>query len=79
MIAPFKDASRADVASMMQAARIAGGFDKNPATANNCCPVKDDRTAYVENQEIVKIPTLQLEFKDQVNAKSAHVGQKIRS
>lgn len=77
LIAPFKDASRADVASMMQAARIAGGFDKNPATANNCCPVKDDRTAYVENQEIVKIPTLQLEFKDQVNAKSAHVGQKF--
>lgn len=77
LIAPFKDASRADVASMMQAARLAGGFDKNPATANNCCPVKDDRTAFVENQEIVKIPTLQLEFKDQVNAKSSHVGQRF--
>jgi len=77
LIAPFKDASRADVASMLQAARIAGGFDKNPATANNCCPPKDDRTAYVENQEIVKIPTLQLEFKDQINAKSSHVGQKF--
>ena len=77
LIAPFKDATRADVASMMQAARIAGGFDKNPATANNCCPAKDDRTAYVENQEIVKIPTLQLEFKDQVNAKSSHVGQRF--
>lgn len=77
LIAPFKDATRADVAAMMQAARLAGGFDKNPATANNCCPVKDDRTAYVENQEIVKIPTLQLEFKDQVNAKSSHVGQRF--
>ena len=77
VIAPFKDASRADVASMLQSARIAGGFDKNPATANNCCPPKDDRTAYVENQEIVKIPTLQLEFKDEVNAKSSHVGQKF--
>ncbi len=77
VIAPFRDASRADVASMMQAARIAGGFDKNPTTANNCCPVKDDRTAFVENQEIVKIPTLQLEFKDQVNAKSSHVGQRF--
>ena len=77
IIAPFKDASRADVASMLQAARIAAGLDKNPATANNCCPPKDDRTAYVENQEIVKIPTLQLEFKDQVNAKSSHVGQKF--
>ncbi|MBO6271939.1 S-layer homology domain-containing protein [bacterium] len=78
VIAPFKDATRADVASMLQAARIAGGFDTNPSTANNCCPVqKEDRTAYVENQEIVKIPTLQLEFKDQVNAKSSHVGQKF--
>lgn len=78
VIAPFKDATRADVASMLQSARVALGFDKNPATANNCCPVqKEDRTAYVENQEIVKIPTLQLEFKDQINAKSSHVGQKF--
>lgn len=77
VIAPNKNATRADVASMLQAARIAGGFDKNPATANNCCPPKDDRTAYVENQEIVKIPTLHLEFKDQVSAKSAHVGQRF--
>lgn len=78
IIAPFKDATRADVASMLQSARIAAGLDTNPATANNCCPPKaDDRTAYVENQEIVKIPTLQLEFKDQVNAKSAHVGQRF--
>ena len=77
MIEPFKDASRADVASMLQAARLAGGYDKNPQTANECCPVKDDRQAFVENQEIVKIPTLQLEFKDQVNAKSSHVGERF--
>ena len=78
VIAPFKDATRADVASMLQSARVAAGYDKNPATANNCCPPKvEDRTAYVENQEVVKIPTLQLEFKDQVNAKSSHVGQKF--
>lgn len=77
LIAPFKDATRADVAAMMQAARIAGGLDKNPATANNCCPVKDDRNAFVEEQEIVKIPTLQLEFKDQISAKSSHVGQRF--
>ena len=77
LIAPFKDATRADVASMMQAARIAGGLDKNPATANNCCPVRDDRNAFVEEQEVVKIPTLQLEFKDQISAKSSHVGQRF--
>jgi len=76
-IAPFADASRADVASMLQAARLAGGYDKNPATANECCPASDDRQAFVENQEIVKIPTLKLEFKDQVNAKSSHVGERF--
>jgi len=73
----FKDASRADVSSILQAARLAGGYDKNPATANECCPAKDERQAYVENQEIVKIPTLKLEFKDEVNAKSSHVGEKF--
>ncbi|MCR5266650.1 MAG: S-layer homology domain-containing protein, partial [Cyanobacteria bacterium RUI128] len=77
VIAPFKDATRADVASMLQSARVALGYDKNPSTANNCCPPKDDRTAFVENEEVVKIPTLQLEFKDQVSAKSSHVGQKF--
>lgn len=77
MIEPFKEASRAEISSMLQAARLAGGYDKNPTTANECCPVQDDRQAYVENQEIVKLPTLQLEFKDEVNAKSSHVGQRF--
>lgn len=77
VIAPFRDATRADVASMLHMARIAGGFDTNPSTANNDCNMKDDRAAYIETQESVKIPTLQLEFKDQVNAKSSHVGQKF--
>lgn len=77
MIEPFKEASRAEISSMLQAARLAGGYDKNPTTANECCPAQDDRQAYVENQEIVKLPTLQLEFKDEVNAKSSHVGQRF--
>ncbi len=77
MIEPFKEASRAEVVSMLQAARIAGGYDTNPTTANNCCPAKDDRKAYVENEEIVNIPTLKLEFKDEVNAKSSHVGERF--
>jgi len=78
MIAPYKDATRADVASMLQTIRVATGFDKNPVTANNDCPVcQDDRQAYVENEEIVNIPTLKLEFKDQVNSKFSHVGQRF--
>ncbi|MCQ2753568.1 MAG: S-layer homology domain-containing protein [bacterium] len=77
-IAPFKDATRADIAAMLQNIRVAAGIDKNPVTANNTCPMPSlDKKAYVENQEMVKIPTLQLEFKDQVTAKSSHVGQRF--
>lgn len=77
-IAPFKDASRADIAAMLQNIRVAAGIDKNPVTANNDCPICPvDKKAFVENEEIVKIPTLQLEFKDQVTAKSSHVGQRF--
>ncbi|MGN0017832.1 MAG: S-layer homology domain-containing protein [Candidatus Gastranaerophilaceae bacterium] len=77
MIMPNKAASRADIASMLQNIRVAGGYDKNPKTANECCPVDKSKQAYLENQEIVKIPTLKLEFLDEVNAKSAHVGQRF--
>jgi len=77
-IAPFKEATRADVASMLQNIRVSAGIDKNPVTANNDCPICPvDKKAYVENEEMVRIPTLQLEFKDQVSAKSSHVGQRF--
>lgn len=78
MIAPFKDASRADIAAMLQNVRVAAGIDKNPVTANNDCPMCPvDKKAFIENEEIVQIPTLKLEFKDQVSAKSSHVGQRF--
>lgn len=78
MISPFKDATRAEIASMLQNIRVNAGIDKNPVTANNDCPVCPvDKKAFVENEEIVQIPTLQLEFKDQVTAKSSHVGQRF--
>lgn len=77
-IAPFKDASRADIAAMLQNIRVAAGIDKNPVTANNDCPMCPvDKKAFIENEEMVKIPTLQLKFKDQVSAKSSHVGQRF--
>ena len=77
-IAPFKDATRAEIASMLQNIRVNAGIDKNPVTANNDCPMCPvDKKAFVQNEELVKIPTLQLEFKDQVTAKSSHVGQKF--
>ena len=77
-IAPFKDATRADIAAMLQNIRVSAGIDKNPVTANNDCPICPvDKKAFIENEQIVQIPTLQLEFKDQVSAKSSHVGQKF--
>jgi len=78
MIAPFRDATRAEIASMLQNIRVNAGIDKNPVTANNDCPVCPvDKKAFVQEEELVKIPTLQLEFKDQVTSKSSHVGQKF--
>ena len=77
MIMPNKTASRADVASMLQNVRVAGGYDNNPKTANAACPIDKSAQAYLENEEVVKIPTLKLEFLDQVNSKSAHVGQQF--
>ena len=78
MIAPFKDATRADIAAMLQNIRVNAGIDKNPVTANKDCPVcPTDKKAFIENEELVQIPTLKLQFRDQVSAKSSHVGQKF--
>ncbi len=72
MINPNKKASRADVATMLQSVRIAGGYDSAPIAHNDL-----NKTAYVETEEIVKIPTLKLKFLDQISAKSSHVGQQF--
>lgn len=80
MIMPNKDATRAEVASMLQTVRVALGYDTNPKTANNICPACPvDKQAYKEQEEIVKIPTLQLKMIDQLTAKSSHVGQFFRA
>ena len=80
MILPSKDASRADIASMMQTVRVALGYDTNPKTANNVCPACPiEKNALIEREEIVKIPTLKLSMIDQLTAKSSHVGQYFRA
>ena len=77
---PNKDASRADIASMMQTVRVALGYDTNPKTANNICPACPvEKNALIEHEEIVKIPTLKLSMIDQLTAKSSHVGQYFRA
>lgn len=80
MIMPNKDATRADIASMMQTARVALGYDTNPKTANNVCPACPVETnALIEQEEVVKLPTLKLSMIDQITAKSSHVGQYFRA
>lgn len=80
MIMPNREASRADVASMMQTVRVALGYDTNPKTANDICPACPvNKNAFIENEEIVKIPTLKLAMIDQLTAKSSHVGQYFRA
>lgn len=79
-ISPCKEASRAEIADMLQNTRVTIGYDKNPATAcacpkpaDPCCPKK----AYMENDEVVQIPTLKLCFRDEINAKSSNVGDQF--
>ena len=80
MIMPNRDATRAEIASMMQTVRVALGYDTNPKTANNVCPVCPvNKNAFVEQEEIVKIPTLKVKMIDQLTAKSSHVGQYFRA
>lgn len=86
-INPCKDASRADIASMLQTVRIAAGYDKDPTpTAGNNCPCATPvassdcgctKKTYMETEECVKIPTLSLKFSDEINAKSSHVGKRF--
>ncbi len=77
-INPFAEATRADIAAMLQNIRVATGLDTNPVTANNDCPICPvDKKAFLQEEEIVKIPTLKLKFRDQVSAKSSHVGQRF--
>ena len=77
-INPFAEATRADIAAMLQNIRLATGLDTNPVTANNNCPTCPvDKKAFVQEEELVQIPTLKLKFKDQVSAKSSHVGQRF--
>ena len=51
-INPFAEATRADIAAMLQNIRVAAGIDKNPVTANNDCPTCPlDKKAFVEEEE----------------------------
>ncbi len=74
-IAPNKDASRAEIASMLENVRVAMGYSKTDDVASDCgC---EPKKAYYESEEVVTIPTLQLTFNDEISAKSANVGDRF--
>lgn len=76
MINANKDASRAEVASMMENVRVALGYskdDKVSSTDCECAPKK----AFYEKEETVTIPTLQLTFNDEISARSANIGDRF--
>lgn len=78
-INPCDEASRAEIADMLQNTRVAIGYDTTSAAC--ACPTPADsscaKKAYMETEEVVKIPTLKVKFSDEINAKSSHVGQQF--
>jgi len=71
-IHPNRDASRAEVATMLKNMRLAGGYDVENKVAENKA-VK----SFVEKEMKVQVPTLELTMNDMLNAKNANVGEKF--
>lgn len=85
-IDPCNDASRAEIASMLQTVRIAAGYDSIPTASkpdcDTACAAADDcgcakKTTYMETEQLVAIPTLKVCFRDEINAKSSNVGDQF--
>jgi len=74
-IAPNREASRAEAASMLENVRISAGLSTEKTADNDCAC--EPKQAYFQNEEVVTIPTLQLTFSDEISAKSAHVGDRF--
>lgn len=73
-----KDASRADVASMLESVRVAMGYSKKDVaytTPADCgCT---GGAAFTTQDEVITIPTLCLKFEDEISAKSATIGDRF--
>lgn len=75
MIKPCQDASRADVAAMLSKARVALCIDKQETGC--ACPCDCPKTAYVENEECICIPTLKVEMQDKLSSSTSNVGDQF--
>lgn len=76
MINPNKDASRAEIASMLENIRVSLGYsnvDKVSASDCGCTGA----AAYIEHEETVQLPTVALHFSDEINAKSSNIGDRF--
>lgn len=76
MINPNKDASRAEIASMLENIRVSLGYSNvDKVTANDCgCT---GAAAFIEHEETVQLPTIALNFNDEINAKSSNIGDRF--
>ena len=71
---PNKKATRAEVATMLQNMRVAGGYDSSVRSASGAAPISK---AFVQKETKVQIPTLELTMNDMINAKNANVGERF--
>lgn len=72
-IRPNDTTTRAEASSMLQGMRLAGGYDKSTKTASQDLGGK----MFIEREQKVSIPTLQLTMNDIVNAKHVNVGEQF--
>lgn len=75
-ISPNQDASRAEIASMLENVRVALGYSKDDKISSTDCGC-EPKQAFYQSEEVVTIPTLQLTFSDEISAKSAHIGDRF--
>ena len=76
-INPKADASRADIASMLENVRVSLGYAKDDVAIMDNCNQCGESKAYVEQTQIRTIPTLRLTFNDEINAKNANIGDQF--
>ncbi len=76
MINANKDASRAEIASMLENIRVSLGYSNvDKVTMDDCgCT---GAAAYIEHEENIQLPTIAMNFNDEINAKSSNVGDRF--
>lgn len=70
---PNDKATRAETSAMLQGMRLAGGYDKSTKTATQDLGGK----TFVEKEQRITIPTLELTMNDVINAKHVNTGEQF--